>query len=115
MTNLTYGYLDYFVDPVDGTDVEWTNWIEGEPNQRFETSYYGYMMLTAWDQYGDLNDHKGRNRNGKWNDVQSYETNPDEPDQRSRRAVADGSAIREWTQPQRKENNAFICVKDPQV
>ena len=57
------------------------------------------MVLTDGNQYGSPGNYRGGQRNGKWNDVRSF-NRADEPDERS---------PPQWTQ-----NNAFICVKEPQ-
>lgn len=56
------------------------------------------MVLTDGNQYGSPGNYRGGQRNGKWNDVRSF-NRADEPDERT---------------PQWQENNAFICVKEPQ-
>ena len=106
------------VGPVDGSPVEWTNWLPDNPNVVKGIDDYGYMVLTAGTKYGKIDSdlgklpefyvfnltqrnfrlRKGSQRNGKWNDLPSY----DHEDWEDRK-------------PQWKENNAFICVKDVQV
>ena len=73
----------------DGSPLTWTNWGRNEPNDHGNGEDLVHMILTDGNSYDG-------NRNGEWNDITS-KNRADEPD---RIAYS--------------QNNAFICVKDPQ-
>ena len=49
-----------FVDPVDGSPVEWTNWLPDNPNVVKGIDDYGYMVLTAGTKYGKIDSDLGK-------------------------------------------------------
>ena len=49
-----------FVDPVDGSPVEWTNWLPDNPNVVKGIDDYGYMILTSGTKYGKIDSNLGK-------------------------------------------------------